>query len=243
MLRRIGEASRAVVVHNPAAAEMVAGHAPAARIVEIPHLFSEPALPAPVESTRLRAKLGLHPESFLFGVFGYLRESKRLSTILRAFRRLCTAGLEISLLVAGDFVSSDLARAVGPLLQHPHILRFGYTSERAFWKLASITDACINLRHPAAGETSGIAVRLMGIGKPVILSDGKENSRFLEIACLRVPAGVTEQATLAEYMTWLARFPDTAREIGRRGEAHIRAHHMVEAAADAYWDLLIASAA
>jgi hypothetical protein len=34
-------------------------------------------------------------------------------------------------------------------------------------------DACINLRYPAAGETSGIAIRLMGIGKPVLLTDGE----------------------------------------------------------------------
>src|SRR5262249_50347144 len=38
MLKRIAAESRAVIVHNPAAAAIVREHAPSARIVEIPHL-------------------------------------------------------------------------------------------------------------------------------------------------------------------------------------------------------------
>ena len=75
------------------------------------------------------------------------------------------------LLVAGQFASTDLERAVEPLLRAPGIVRLPYLEEREFWLAASAVDACINLRDPAAGETSGIAIRLMGIGKPVLLTD------------------------------------------------------------------------
>ena len=50
-------------------------------------------------------------------------------------------------------------------------------------------DACINLRYPLGGETSGIAIRLMGIGKPVLVTDGEEYARFPEDACLRIAGG------------------------------------------------------
>ena len=238
MLRRIAETSRAVIVHNPAAAAIVRAHAAAARVFEIPHLFVEPALPSEWENTRLRRELGLRPHSALFGVFGYLRESKRLPVVLRVFERLRLELPEVSLLIAGEFASSDLARAVQPLLERTGILRMGYVPAPEFWQLAAATDVCINLRHPAAGETSGIGIRFMGIGKPVILSEGAENSRFPEAACLRVPAGVEEVEALASYMTWLAQFPDAAREIGRRAQAHIREHHSLERVADAYWEVL-----
>ncbi len=110
--------------------------------------------------------------------------------------------------------------------------------ERGFWRYASAVDACINLRYPAAGETSGIAIRLMGIGKPVILSAGCETVRFPEAACLRVDTGLAEEAMLEEFMTWLAWFPEDARAMGRRAEAHIRKFHAIGKVAEDYWHVL-----
>src|SRR5262249_4569456 len=88
MLRRLAERAGAVVVHNPGAREAVRPHAPEARVVEIPHLFTAPPAPSPAEVMRYRTGLGVGPESFLFGMFGYLRESKRLTTVLEVFAAL-----------------------------------------------------------------------------------------------------------------------------------------------------------
>jgi len=237
MLRRIAERSLAVIVHNPRAAEMVHEHASSAAICEIPHLWEAAPLPPDSDVIRLRAKLGLPPHIFLFGVFGHLRESKRLPAVLRAFERARGAA-DVALLIAGDFVSSDLARSLEPMLGSAGILRVGYTEDRDFWRYAAAVDACINLRFPAAGETSGIAIRLMGIGKPVILTAASETSRFPASACLRVDPGAAEEEMLAQYMIWLARFPADARAIGQRASQHIRRFHAVEHIARLYWQAL-----
>src|SRR6202012_2272827 len=164
----------------------------------------------------------------------HLRESKRLLALLRAFRR-ARASADMVLLVAGDFVSSDLARAAEPQLgDDPAILRLGYLDEREFWLAASAVDACINLRYPMAGETSGIAIRLMGLGKTVLVSAGEETSRFPETACVRVDPGHAEEEMLAEYLVWLARCPDDARAIGQRAAEHIREHHAPDRVAKLY---------
>ena len=238
MLRRIAEAARAIVVHNPAAARMVLAHAPGARIAEIPHLFAPPELPPEAEILRLRERHGLAAGAFAFAVLGYLRESKRLFSVLRAFVAVRRARPDAMLLVAGEFASRDLARALAPLLDQPGIVRVNHAPERTFWPLAASVDACVNLRYPSAGETSGITVRLMGLGKPVIVTDCEENSRFPEDACIRVPHGLEEIEALAESMIWLARFPESAREIGRRAAAHIREHHALDSVTEAYWNVL-----
>lgn len=238
MVRRVAEASRAVVVHNPGAARIVAAHAASARIVEIPHLFRPPA---PVEQSlalRWRARHGIAPGAFLFGVFGHLRETKRLLPVLRAFNRVRAAGAQAALLVAGEFVSTQLAQAAQPLLTAPGVVHMGYLPEPEFWLAAAAVDACINLRSPAAGETSGIAIRMMGIGKPVLVSSGEETARLPEAACLRVPTGLAEERVLAEYMRWLGESRTAAREIGLRAAAHIAAHHSPAEASRCYWDLL-----
>jgi len=238
MLKRIAERSRAIVVHNPAAAGMVRGHAPRARIVEIPHLFAAPDLPGRAEAIRYRQTLGIDPAAFLFGVFGYLRESKRLPAVLNAFAALHRRNRQTALLVAGQFVSSDLERAVQPLLSADGVFRRPHLLEREFWLAASAVDACINLRYPAAGETSGIAIRFMGIGKPVLLTDGLECSRFPEDACLRIAPGASEFDSLLAHMILLTSIQEVADTIGQRGAGYIQSSHRMEEIGTQYWQLL-----
>ena len=235
MLRRIADAARAVVVHNPAAARIVREHAPGARIEEIPHLFAPPALPSEAEVIRYRQQIGVGPEKFLFGVFGYLRESKRLMAVLDAFGSI---GRQAALLVAGEFVSTDLERAAHPLLSAPGIVRLPHLTEREFWTAAAAVDACINLRYPAAGETSGIAIRLMGMGKPVLVTDAEECSRFPLDACIRIAPGATERESLRQHMVLLTSMTEAARAIGQRGAGHIQSCHRVNEIAERYWKLL-----
>lgn len=240
MLRRIAEVSRAVVVHNPAAAKIVRQHSPATPVVEIPHLFQSPGMPSDADLLRFRDACRLPSSFFVFGVFGYLRESKRLVTILRSFDRVRSVRANTALLIAGKFVSSDLARAAAPLITRRGVARIGYLSDSQFCPAAWATDACINLRYPAAGETSGICVRMMGIGKPVMVTAGEETCQYPELSCIRVDPGLAEEAMLAQYMLWIASFPEAGLEIGRRGAEHIAEHHALDRVAEQYWKTLCA---
>ena len=242
MLRRLAERSRAILVHNPAAATLVRDHSPAARVAIVRHLHvpEEPA--APFAITRLRADMGVLPHELLFGVFGYLRESKRIAAVLRAFT-VARRVVPVRLLVAGDFVSATWERAISPLLRAAGVIRRPHLDQRAFLLHASAVDACINLRYPSAGETSGIKVRLMGLGKPVILTDSPENDDPPD-TCLRVSAGLAEEEELAAQMVAVASRPRDARQIGSNAAAWIRREHDPDRAAIAcYHECSIASPA
>jgi glycosyltransferase involved in cell wall biosynthesis len=238
LLKRAAESARAVVVHNPAAGGVVKAHAPHARIVEIPHLFQAPPTTSISDRLRYRQRLGIAPGVFLFGMFGYLRESKRLIPALQAFAEVHRELPETAMLVAGDFVSRDLARAAHPLLHAPGVIRLPHLSERHFWLAAASVDSCINLKYPAAGETSGIAIRLMGMGKPVILTDSPECARYPEDACLRVPHGAVEGDSLRHYMIMLASLHEAARTVGENAMAHIQERHRLDSIGLNYWELL-----
>jgi glycosyltransferase involved in cell wall biosynthesis len=238
MLKRLAEASRAVIVHNPAAAALVREHAPETEVVEIPHLFERPALPSGEETLRFRKSLGLTPATLLIGTFGHQRETKRLTVLLRAFERAQLTGAEVRLLVSGDFVSGPFEEAVAPLLKRPGILRTAFLPESELWRYAAATDFCINLRYPSAAETSGIAVRMMGIGKPVVFTASDALARIPANACLRLEVGPEEEQMLAGYITWLAGSREAALEIGRRAAAHIAENHAPEKVARQYWSTL-----
>jgi glycosyltransferase involved in cell wall biosynthesis len=240
MLKRAAGRALAVVVHNAAAARAVRAAAPDARVVEIPHLLETPPLPSHSETMRYRQRLGVRQDAFLFGVFGYLRESKRLSSVLEVFAEVRREVPAAALLVAGQFVSTDLRRAVEPLLSQPGVVRRPYLRESEFWLAASAVDACINLRYPSAGETSGTAIRLMGLGKPVLLTDGEECAAVPEDACVRIPPGPAERESLRRHMILLLSDFDVARAIGRRGAGHVASRHSADDAARRYWELLCA---
>lgn len=230
MLRRIAERSVAVVVHNPEAARRVReAHAPA-RVVEVPHLF-EPPSPLPVPRV-------LSADGFVFGVFGYLRESKRIASVLRAFSRL---NGRASLVIQGDFVqATDYERSLDPLLAQRGVLRIPHlASEAEWWAYAAACDTAICLRYPSAGETSGIAIRMMGLGKAVIVSEGEEWSRYPPGSYWPIAAGdAREEDHLLEVMNWMVEHPSLAREMGLRAREHVRKVHDPDRVAGLLWPVL-----
>ncbi len=226
MLKRLTEGSRAVIVHNPEAAAMVRAHAPGVRVEVVPHLFEAPLIDA-VSVARLRDTM---PTGTLFGVFGHLRESKRLPTVLRALERVPQA----SLLVSGDFVSEDYARAFRDRLAGPRITWLPYAPEQEFWVRAAAVDACINLKWPSAGETSGIAIRLAGIGKPIIGTAPAAE----ELAAIAVEPGPSEDAHLAAAMHWLSESPADRRMLGERAAAKVREDHQPARVAQRIWQIV-----
>ena len=161
-------------------------------------------------------------------------------TALRAFQKVRTERPSTAFLLAGEFVSSDLARAVDPMLSQPGVIRVGHQAGGRLWNVAAATDACINLRYPSAGETSGIAIGLMGMGKPVIVSSGEENARYPDSACLRVDSGSAEEEMLTQYMLSLRLLPGLGAEIGSRAAEYIRRWHSIERVAEIYWETLCA---
>lgn len=234
MLRRLAERSLAIVVHNPAAARMVRQHAPRARVVEIPHLFWEPMQAAPGEVEWLRSKW----RDYTFAVMGYLRESKRLSTIFKVFDELSREGTQAKLLLAGEFASPAYEKALAHWLSREWVIRYNWLPEREFWLVARAVDALINLRWPSAGETSGLAIRMMGLGKPVVLSACEENSVFPDEVCLKIDAGVPEAGELRCAMQLLATERSLGAALGKLAAAHIRRKHAVEVVAESFWKLL-----
>jgi glycosyltransferase involved in cell wall biosynthesis len=243
MLRRIVERSLSVIVHNPGASAIV--RAQGARHVEIiPHFceVDERSEADAADTARFRQRIGVEQGAGLFGMFGYLREPKRVIPCIRAFQRLHAARPATALLLAGEVVSGDLERLLQSEAQHPAIHRLGHLSERDFRIAGTTVDCCLNLRYPGVGESSGIAIRLMGLAKPVIVTDNAENSDFPLTAVLRVAPGVAEAEELFENMLLVTEFSGIAREIGSAARLHIQQHHSLETVARQYWKVLCAAA-
>ena len=118
-------------------------------------------------------------------------------------------------------------------------------SARGGWVLNRPERICPALKgatmksEAVAGETSMIAIRLMGLGKPVMMSAGQETSRFPESACVRVDTGQAEEEMLASTIVWLDADRGAARDIGKRAAQHIAEEHALDRIAGRYREILL----
>jgi len=167
--------------------------------------------------------------------FGYMRPPKRLHSLLEAVRRI---DVPCRVLIVGEFVSPGYEASLGERWKDPRVVRLPYVPEEEFWKLAALTDICVNLRYPTVGETSGVAMKLMAAGKPVLVTDSEEYTCFPELAVVRIDSGEAEIEMLAEFLYALSTDVEMRALIGEKAAAHVREHHALGRVAAAYLEVI-----
>jgi glycosyltransferase involved in cell wall biosynthesis len=239
LLRRLVERSRAAIVHNPAAARMARQAVPAGNaappVHEIPHFINKSAAISPQERQAIRSNLGVADEEVLISCLGYLRPAKRVRALLDAARLLSAPH---RLLLGGEFSAPEYEQALSPRLDNERVIRLPYVGESEFERLLQATDIGVNLRHPSAGETSGLVMRMMAHGKPVLVTRNEENSTLPDDAVIRVDPGESETEMLACYLQWLAEDADARACFGRNAAAYVNRRHALEYVARRYLGIL-----
>ncbi len=235
LLKRVVVGAEKVIVHNAGAARLAREACPQAAIVEIPHYVDASTPLTEERAAAVRRELGVGGDETLVSCFGYQRPTKRLRSVLEAAAR---AGASLRVLICGDFVSGDYEASLAALLESAGAIRLPYVDAERLAELVAATDICVNLRWPSAGETSGIAMKLMAAGKPVALTASPENAGFPEAAVVRIDAGEAEVEMLAEVLTLLAANPELRKAIGGEAQRHVRERHAFERVIGLYRDAL-----
>jgi glycosyltransferase involved in cell wall biosynthesis len=181
-------------------------------------------VPAPVEGAPL------------VGCFGHLNESKRIPQLLRAFASLRESRPGARLLLVGSEAPGfDLAGRLERVgIPADGVIRKPYVEEARLWSLLAACDACVLLRAPTMGETSGSAIRSLGLGKPLVVSDVGWFAELPDEVALKVPPGGDEEIdALAAALDRLAD-PAVAAEMGAAARRYVAAEHDLERVAELY---------
>jgi glycosyltransferase involved in cell wall biosynthesis len=213
--RRILEDSLGLIVNNGSLLQMVeqtSRHAPA---IVLPHGVSQP--PANIRKTR--AHLGLE-DATVIGAFGFMKPYKRIYSILRALHALRDLRPEVHLLLAGEeHPHYPLDPLIAELNLSGRVHRQGFVPTDELWGCVEASDICCNLRFPTVGESSGPLMKIMALGKPVVVSDIGSYSELPDDCCVKIPASDTEIEFLTAALRDLIRSTDGRRRIGERASA------------------------
>lgn len=172
--RHIARRARAIVVHSEDAREKMADVAPGVPITVIPHhAGTPPAGVGGVTREAARAELGLPPDAFIAGQFGFITVPKQPGAVLRGFARLLERRPDALLLLVGQ--NQTPGRALDRLIRSigvGHRVRVvGFVDLPTFYRYLKAADAVVNLRYPSAGEASGTFARALAEGRVVIANN------------------------------------------------------------------------
>jgi len=236
LFERVVDASRGLIVHSEAVRRRVLQSRPSARIEKIPHHLSLSGLPGGEAASKASARraLGLAEDDFVVGSFGLVTPHKRLEVVRRALARLRRRRPEAILLVAGEISPYyDTSRWIGSAADSGVVVT-GRLSLPDLLQAMVACDVAVNLRHPTGGETSGTLMRLLGIGRPVIVSNAGAFAEIPDGCCIHLPLDLREEDLLVAYLTRLAEDPSLAGAIGSCAREYMRDHHALTDSARLY---------
>jgi glycosyltransferase involved in cell wall biosynthesis len=164
----------------------------------------------------------------IYGCFGNLTDGKRVPELMSAFARVRERRPDARLLLVGA------ASSRVPLQEVPEgVIRREHVPEDELWALMGACDAVVSLRWPTMGETSGTAIRALGLGKPLVVSDVGWFSELPDDAALKVPVDEHEAENLAAALEALA--DEQARgRMSAAALALVEREHRLDRVADAY---------
>ena len=215
-----------MIVHSRYAETQAREHGYDGPLWRIPH----PAWPSPeIEPASVEG-------SPLIGCFGHLNENKRIPQLLRAFAEFRRTHPGARLLLVGEEAPGfDLDGRLTRLgLDTEGVIREPYVEESRLWSLLAACDACVLLRAPTMGETSGSAIRTLSLGKPLVVSDLGWFAELPDEVALKVPVGGDgEIAGIVAALEQLAD-PATVARMGAAARAYIENEHALPQVAERY---------
>jgi glycosyltransferase involved in cell wall biosynthesis len=237
LLERVVDRSLAILVHNDFSRRLVLASRPRTRIAVVPSPFSPGEGPPPAAAAA-RAELGLGQEAFVVASFGFLTAAKRPQVLLRAFARLRRRLPRAELLLVGEVSPHyDFAAMATPELMQGVTVTGRLDLDRFLLYMAA-ADVAVNLRYPTAGETSGTVVRLLGMGKPVIVNRVGGFAEIPEGCCAQLDLDDGEEDLLVAFLQRLAGDAELRRTMGESARRYAETHHGLEASARGYAELL-----
>ncbi len=209
----------AVITHSDIAKQMIKGVSPDKKIINIP-LHTPDIIDNP-ESYRkeCRKALGIDENLLVLGSFGYATRAKRIMEIIDALAMYKSQGGEdFHYYIVGQVEDLDLGKRLRQLGLEKQVTVTGFTKLEAFKQYMGACDICFNLRFPTQGESSASLHRILGMGKPVVVSQIGSFEEYPDEIVQKICHNHNEVQEILDAVKTLAK---NREELERRGNAAV----------------------
>lgn len=234
--RRVQQQAMGLIVGSEPARARLLAQCPHLPVRHIPMGIPRPPL---IDSQEARSVLGLPQEAFICLSLGRLDPEKRIHVALQAFARLLDRYPNALYVLVGEqapeYPLREMAQALG-IAEKVHLT--GYVERATLYRYLAACDAGICLRSSEQGELSAGLLRMMSMGKPVIVSNREPYAGLPEDCTLRVDVGAGEMTQITAALWALSSHPPMRPSLGRRAAQYVQTRHSLAAAAQRYVEFL-----
>lgn len=229
------QAAHAVLAHSRFVQQHVAALRPDVACGVVPMGVPLPPL---LDKAAARAWLGLPPDALVLASFGHINAYKRVETVLRVLAELRETAPNARdvryVLVGSASPNYQVDRVIQRMGLADAVQMTGYVDRAVFEAYVAAADICLNLRYPSSGETSASLLRLLGAGKPTLMSATGAYAELPPDVVAQVDTDASEHDLVLAYCRLLIDRPDVAAALGDNARAFVAREHTLERSAEHY---------
>jgi glycosyltransferase involved in cell wall biosynthesis len=226
------DAAQGLIAHSQYVATQVQAYRPGLPLAVVP--MGVP-LPPSITPAAARARLGLPPQGAILASFGHINAYKRLEPALRALATLRAEGRTVQYILVGSISPNyDLNGLISRMGLADAVTVTGYVERDQFEQYVAAADICLNLRHPTGGETSASLLRLLGAGRPTLVTASGSFAELPPNVAAQVDPDGSEGDLIVAYCRLLLDNPAHAAELGTNARNFVAREHTLPQAAQGY---------
>jgi glycosyltransferase involved in cell wall biosynthesis len=227
------DASLLTAVHSTYVKAIIDKEAPTAKVAKI--TMGVPVIkPDKNRVGELRKKHQLQPDDIILASFGAVTPEKRIIPIMKVLQKLVTQHENIKYLLIGNRSEDlDIDQLVKDLNLEDKVIITGFVEREDFFNYLALADICINMRYPTVRETSATLLRIMAMGKPVIISDLLHLGDIPQDIAIKIPL-IDEEEILYKKLSNIIKNKSKREKLSHTGLNFIREKHSLKAMCDSY---------
>lgn len=227
--------AKAVIVHSDFARQMVKGVAPDKLVYMIP-LHTSDIVDEPDEfKQECRYARGIKEETLIFGAFGMVTPYKRIDHILEAlYRFMMISNRDFKFYIVGENSLPELDQKVREYGLEGNLVITGRTNLQEFKEYMGACDIAFNLRFPTHGESSASLHRLLGYGKPVIVTAEGSFLDYPDEFIKKVSVGRLENVDILKNICELSSDMGTLKQLSKKIVAYAKSNFDIAENAERY---------
>lgn len=190
--------------------------------------LNAPAYPIPSSAcTKTRKDLNLPEDKIILTSFGFKIPNKKIDTILEVISNNKYLSDNIFYLIIGQSdVFYNIDKYIKATDSNLQVKNLGYLPIEKAYAYIHCSDICINLRNPTMGETSASLLRMMSLGKPVLVSNCGWYSELPDETVVKIDPS-EENKQLSYWLTQFVENIQLREKIGQKAVQYILKNHDV----------------